>query len=105
MNFGSDYAIRKVQDNQMGLKLNATHQLLACADDENLLEITDTINKNRETLIDANKEVGLEVNIEKTKYMLVSRYQNAGQNRDIKIGNRSSEHVPEFKYLGTTVTN
>jgi hypothetical protein len=35
----------------------------------------DTINKNTETLIDASKEVGLEVNIEKTKYMLVSRYQ------------------------------
>jgi hypothetical protein len=42
-------------------------------------------NKNTQTLIDASKEVGLEVNIEKTKYMLVSREQNAGQNREIKI--------------------
>jgi hypothetical protein len=40
-----------------------------------------------------------------TKYMLVSRDQNAGQNRDIKIGNRSFENVSQFKYLGTTVTS
>jgi hypothetical protein len=64
-----------------------------------------TINKNTQTLIDASKEVGLEVNVEKTKYMLVSRGQNAGQNREIKIGNRSFETVSQFKYLGTRVTN
>jgi hypothetical protein len=46
----------------------------------------DTINKNTETLIDASKEVGLEINIEKTKFMLVSLDQNAGQNWEIKIG-------------------
>jgi hypothetical protein len=46
----------------------------------------DTINKNTETLIEASKEVGPEVNIEKTKYM--SCDQNADQHRDIKIGNR-----------------
>jgi hypothetical protein len=56
-------------------------------------------------LIDASKEVGLEVNVEKTKCMLVSWDQNAGQNRDIKIGNRSFENVSQFKYLGTIVTN
>jgi hypothetical protein len=65
----------------------------------------DTINKNTQTLIDANKEVGLEVNVEKTKFMLVSRDQNAGQNREIKIRNRSFENVSQFKYLETTVTN
>jgi hypothetical protein len=64
-----------------------------------------TINKNTETLIVASKEVGLEVNVEKTKYMLVSRDQNAGQNLEIKIGNRSFENVSQFKYLGMTVTN
>jgi hypothetical protein len=74
----------------VGLKLNGTHQLLAYADDVSLLgDNIDSINKNTQTLIDASTEVGLEVNIEKTKYMLVSRDQNAGQNREIKIGNKS----------------
>jgi hypothetical protein len=44
-----------------------------------------TINKNTEILIDASKEVGLKINIEETKYMLLSRHQNAGQSGDIKI--------------------
>jgi hypothetical protein len=71
-NFSLEYAIRKTQENQVGLKLNRTHQLLAYADDMNLLgDNIHTINKNTETLIDASKEVGLEVNVEKTKYMLV----------------------------------
>jgi biotin operon repressor len=65
----------------------------------------DIIKKNRETLIDASKEVGLEINEEKTKYMLLSSPQNIGQNRDIKIANRSFENVSHFKYLETTVTN
>jgi hypothetical protein len=58
-----------------------------------------------ETLIDASKEVGLEINVEKIKYMLLSRHQNVGRNRDIKIANRSFENVSQFKYLATTVTN
>jgi hypothetical protein len=65
----------------------------------------DTINKNTETLIDASKEVGLETNLEKTKHMLLSRYQNADQNSDTKIAHRLFENVSQFKYLGTTVTN
>jgi hypothetical protein len=84
-NFALEYAIRKVQETQVGLKLNGTHQLLAYADDVNLLgDNIDTIKKNMEILIDATKEVGLEINVEKTKYMLLSRHQNAGQNWDIK---------------------
>jgi hypothetical protein len=52
------------------------------ADDVNLLgDNTDTLNKNTKTLTDASQEVGLEVDVEKTTYMLVSRDQNAGQNR------------------------
>jgi hypothetical protein len=61
--------------------------------------------KNTETLIDASKEAGLELNVEKAKYMLLSRHQNVGQNRDIEIANRSFENVPEFKYLGAIITN
>jgi hypothetical protein len=70
------------------LKLNVIHQLLAYADDVNLLgDNMDIRNKNTGTLIESSKEVGLEVNVEKTKYMLVSRDQNVDQNWDIKIGN------------------
>jgi hypothetical protein len=65
----------------------------------------DTIKENTETLIDASKEVGLEINVEKTKYMLLSRHQNVGQNWDIKIANRSFENVSLLKCLVTTVTN
>jgi hypothetical protein len=90
----------------VGLKLNGTHQLLAYADDANLLgDNVDTIKTNTETLIYASKEVALEINVEKTKYMLLSRHQNVGENRDVKIAKRSFENVSQFKYLGTTVTN
>jgi hypothetical protein len=54
---------------------------------------------------DASKEVGLEVNTEKTKYMLLSRHQNAGQSYAIMIVNRCFENVAKFRYLGTTITN
>jgi hypothetical protein len=70
-----------------------------------LSDNTDAIKKKTQTLIDASKEVGLEVNTEKTKCMLLSRDQNAGQNHDIKIGNRCFENVAQFTYLGTTITN
>jgi hypothetical protein len=64
-----------------------------------------TTKKKHKTLTDASKEVGLEINVEKTKYMLLSRQQNVGQNRDIEIANRSFENVSQFRYLGMTVTN
>jgi hypothetical protein len=88
------YAINKVQENQVGLKLNGTHQLLVYADNVNLLgDNTYTIKKNMETFIDPSKEVCLEINIKKTKYMLLSRHQNSEQNLDIKIANISFENV------------
>jgi hypothetical protein len=71
--FALEYAIRKVQANWEGLKLNGTHQLLVYADDVNILGgSTHSINKNIETLVVASKEIGLEVNAEKTKYMVMS---------------------------------
>jgi retron-type reverse transcriptase len=97
-NFALKYALRKVQENQAGLNLNGTHQLLAYADDVNLLgDNIDTI-KNTETSIDACKDVDLEVNIEKSNHTLVSRDQNADKNQDIKIGNRSFENVSQFTH-------
>jgi hypothetical protein len=58
----------------------------------------DTIKKSTETLIDASKEVGLEINIEKSKCMLLSHRQDVGQNRDIRIANRSFENVSQSIY-------
>jgi hypothetical protein len=88
-NFALECASRKAQESQMGLKLSGTHQLLVYADDVNLLgDIYVTIKKSTQTLIDTSKEVDLEVNTEKTKYILLSYHQNAGQNRDKKIANR-----------------
>jgi hypothetical protein len=90
----------------VGLKLNGTHQLLTYADDVNLLgDNIATVKKNTESLTDANKEVGLEINVEKTKNMLQSCHQDASKNCGIKIANRLFENVSQFKYLRTTVTN
>jgi hypothetical protein len=92
----------------VGLKLNGTHQLLIDADDMNQLgDNIDTIEKNTQTLIDASKEVSLEVKVEKSEYsyMLLSRQQNGGQNHDIKIADRRFKNVTPFRYLGTTITN
>jgi hypothetical protein len=65
----------------------------------------DTIKESTETLIDTSKEVGLEVNTDKTKYKLLSCHQNAGQSHDMKIANRSFENVAQFRYLRMRVTN
>jgi hypothetical protein len=61
--------------------------------------------KNTKALVVASKEISLEVNAEKTKYMVMSRNQNAVQNHNIKLDNKSFERVEQFKYLGTTLTN
>ena len=61
-----EYAIRRVQANQDGLKLNGTHQLLVYADDVNILDGSIHIIKTV-TLVVASKENGLEVNAYKTK--------------------------------------
>jgi hypothetical protein len=66
LKFDLEYVISKVKKNQVGLKLNGMHQLLVYADDLNLLgDNIDTIKKSTANLIDASKDVGLEVNAEK----------------------------------------
>ena len=104
-NFALEYAIRRVQVNQDGLKLNGTHQLLVYVDNVNILGgSVHTVKKNAEALVADTKETGLEVNVHKTKYTTVSRDQNAGLIHSMKM-DISIERVEEFKYLGTTLTN
>ena len=100
------YAIRRVQVIQDGLKLNGAHQLLVYADGVNIWGgSVHTVKKNTEALVVDSKETGLEVNADKTKYVVMSRDQNAGQSYSMKTDNSSFGRVEEFKYLGTTLTN
>jgi UDP-galactopyranose mutase len=64
-----------------------------------------TVKENTEALIVASKEIGLEVNADKTKYMVMSWDQNAGQSHSMKTDNSTFQRVEEFKYLGTSLAN
>jgi len=64
-----------------------------------------TVKENAEALLAATREIGMEVNADKTKYKVTSRDQNAGRNHSMRTDNITFESVEEFKYLGTTLTN
>jgi hypothetical protein len=99
--FALEYAIWMVQANQESLKLNGIHQFLVYADDVNISGgSVHAVKKNTEALVVASKEVGLKVNAEKTKYMVMSRNQNAGQNHNIKLDNKSFDQGGTVQIFG-----
>ena len=86
--------------------MNGTHQILAYADDVNLIgDDIRTIERNVDVLLNACKDIGLAVNIGKTKYMEIGRHRGMIANSHIKIGSNSYENVKTFKFLGFLVTN
>jgi hypothetical protein len=89
LNLAVEYAIRKVQENQLRLKLNGIHQLVVYADMNLLGDNIDAMKKNTETLIEASKGAGLEVNTEKTNKSTKHTNALCGQNAefyDVKSG-------------------
>jgi hypothetical protein len=88
------------------LKLNGKHRLLVYADDGHTRGgKVHNLKENTKALVDCKKEIGLEVNADKTKYTIMSRDQNAGRRYNVKIDNSSYECLEELKYLGTASTN
>ena len=83
--------------------MNGKHELLVYADDVDMLgENSQTVRENTEIFIKV-KEIGLEVNSKRTKYMITSRHQNVVQNGNVVIGNLSFENMGKFKYLSVCV--
>jgi hypothetical protein len=105
-NFALANAIRRVRITKDGLKFNGTHQFLVYSDDVNILGGSiHTVQENAEALLVASKEIGLEVQADKTKYMVMSRDWNARRSHNINFDSRSLESVEEFKYSGATLMN
>jgi hypothetical protein len=108
--FALEFAIRRVKINQDGLKLNGIHQLLVCADDVYIYKYVAEaymlrMKKDAETLVVDSQESGLEVNADKTKYMVMSRDQYAERSHSMKTDNSYFECVEELKYFGKSLTN
>jgi len=85
-NLALKYTIRKVHVKEDGLKLNCTHQVVVYADGVNILGgNVNNIMENAEALVVASKEIGLKVNADETKYMVLSGDHNAGRSHNMKI--------------------
>ena len=97
-NFALDY-IRKVQETNLELDMNVTHQVLAYAEDIHLKHHDiRTIERNAEVLLNACKIIGLIINTGETKYMEIGRHRGM-VNEYFTVGCNSYEKVKTFKYL------
>jgi hypothetical protein len=98
--FSIEYSIRSVHVDQAVVKLNGKYKLPVYADEINILgEIVHTVQKNKRALLVASKKTGLEVNADKTRYMVMSRDWGAGRSHNIKFDNIYFERVEQFEYL------
>jgi hypothetical protein len=97
-NFALEYAIRNVQEAQEGLEFNGTHQLLAYVDDVNVLdENINTVKKIIEALLEASREVGLEVNPEENEVYIYVSPPILKTKSQLLITNKPFENVTKFK--------
>jgi hypothetical protein len=101
-NFTLECAIREVQECQEWLESNGTHQVLVYADDVNNILGENIIIKKNKAMSEASSEVGLEVNTQETRHVVVYRHQNVEQNHNLLIDNKFFENVAQFKHVGTT---
>jgi hypothetical protein len=100
-NLALEYVVRSIIENREGLSMNGIIQLLAYADDIDLLgDSREIVRRNAELLKKAGEEVGLEFSEEKTKYMLVDRLGEELDVSDLEVDNMIFEKVSIFKYLG-----
>jgi len=96
-NFALEYAIRRVQVNRDGLKLNGTHQFVVDADGVNILGGgVGSVKENRETLLSAGTVIRLQVSADKTEYIFMYRDQNAGRSHNIKNDSSYFERVEQL---------
>ena len=86
--------------------MNGTHQILAYADDVNLIGYDiRTIERNADVSLNAFKDISVAVDTGKIKYMEVARHRGLMANEHIRISGNSYEKVKTFKYLGSVLTN
>ena len=87
-NFALEYVIQKLKKNKEGLILNGLNQVFVYADDKDIVgDDIHALQSNTDTLVTSYNEIGLQVNVEKTKYMITSRYSEEEGNRNITINN------------------
>ena len=99
-NWAVEYAVKRVQLHQDDLKLYDTQQRLVYADDVTIFGSSiHSVEKNTEALVVAGKEIWLQINADKTKYVVIYWDQIAEWNHGIKTDNKSLEKVEEFEYL------